>query len=654
MVGNADRRWRSPRREERTEGQRLLRRFSASRLVALLLFAALTVQLVHLQLLKGDDYRRRAESNRLAVEALIPARGILSDRNGQPLVANEPEFSAVVVPADLPSQQRRQVIFELGAILGVPPGQIDRRLRDAAEAEDYNPFVPILVKQDLSEEEALVLREAQPRLPGARLQVNSTRRYLAGQPMAQILGYVGAISPEELKALQDEGYQLDDRIGRSGIERVYERLLRGDPGRQLVERNAAGVELGVFDEEPPEDGMTIILAIDLALQQRATQAVQAAMAEEGAIVGAAVVLDVRTGEVLALVSEPSYDNNAFSEGITEAQYAALERNPGRPLINHAIGDQFAPGSAFKVVTALAALQEGVAGPGTTISSSGRLLIHNENNPEQVIATFRDAARGTFAFYEGVARSSNIYFACLAIGGFELVEPRCPLEEGLGPARLATYARALGLGQPTGIELPGELPGLVPEPDAEGSLDQWYSDNVRAAEKWRLGSTLNFAIGQEVVEATPIQMAVLTAAIANGGRLLQPRVVREIRDAQGSVVVPFQTVVRGQLPIDPENLAALREGMRQAVEYGTATRAQVRGHTVAGKTGTPEVGTVRDRDGKLRTHSWFLGFAPFEAPQIAVVVYIQAGSGSGTAAPVAQEILDFYFRRTATVQVGGVR
>jgi penicillin-binding protein 2 len=333
-------------------------------------------------------------------------------------------------------------------------------------------------------------------------------------------------------------------------------------------------------------------------------------------------MDVHTGEILAMVSLPSYDNNRLSETLSQEELDALTSAPGKPLVNHAIAEMYPPGSTFKTITGLAALQEGVATTSTTIVSRGYITVPNQYD-SSVVYVFRDwAALGPLDFYGGIAMSSDVYFYYMAGGkqdeGFQ----------GLGEERLARYARSFGLGEPTGVDLPGqESAGLVPDA-------KWKEQTF--GEMWYVGDTYNFGIGQGYLTVTPLQLLDAIGAIANDGELLRPLLVKEIRDSHGNVVTTFQKEVRRRLPVDQEYLAVMREAMRQSVSKGVASSAQVPGLAVAGKTGTAEFG-----DG---THGWFVGFAPYDNPEIAVVVFVQRGGGFQNAAPAAARIFDYYFHQ----------
>jgi penicillin-binding protein 2 len=626
------RRWRSRRREVPNEAEAFHNKLFYLRLLILALFAVLTLQLVRMQIFQEKAYSQRAETNRLRTLPVVPSRGLIYDRFGTPLVENVPSFSAAVVPADLPREEQDRVLAELEPLLQVPAADMAKDIE--AHRTSNDPFTPLVLKRDLSEEAAFTLREMQSRLPGVEVLVEPVRRYSSGSLMAHILGYVGPIDASEYPELKSKGYQLNDRVGKSGVEMTYESLLRGTVGQKQVEIDASGREIQTLNETPARPGLSLVLTVDLDLQQKVTEILQQAMAN-GSRNAAAVVLDVHTGEVLAMVSLPSYDDNLFSSSLTDQQLQTLLDDPGRPLLNHVISEMYPPGSIFKQVTGVAALQEGVATPSTTITSYGYITVPNQYDPS-IRYVFRDwAALGTLNFYSGVAMSSDVYFYYLAGGYYENGRE---VFRGLGVDNLARYARLFGLGSASGIDLPGESPGLVPDP-------AWKEKTVH--EPWVTGDTYNMGIGQGYVAVTPLQMSLVTAAIANGGDVLVPRVVKDVVDTKGNVVVPFQRTVREHLPVDPSNLSVFREGMRQAVSWGTAKNASVSGVQVAGKTGTAEFGEPL-ADGSHETHAWFSGFAPFQDPQVAVVVFLDKGNGAIDAAPTAARILDYYFHRQVSV------
>jgi penicillin-binding protein 2 len=625
-----DRRWRWRKPTRREDAYTPGRKFFLLHILVVLLFGILTIQLVRMQVFEGDDYQARAENNRLRELQVLPMRGLIYDRNGRPLVENVASYSAVIVPADLPVKDEGAVFARLGSLLGIPAEQIAQRVRE--KRQDGNPYEPMVIKDELDRDTALILKELTPYLPGVDLQVEARRNYLTGELTANLLGYVGRISPEEYTAQEDKGYVFNDQLGKTGIELVYEDILRGKPGKELAEVDAGGHQQDVLDSRASQPGQSVALTIDLELQRKTADILREFMgASDNA---AAVVMDVHTGEILAMVSLPTYDNNLFSKTLSQEELDALLSDPAKPLVNHAVAEMYPPGSTFKTITGLAALQEGVATPSTTIIDHGYITVPNQYDPS-IVYVFRDwAALGPLDFYGGIAMSSDVYFYYMAGGkqdeGFQ----------GLGEERLARYARAFGLGERTGVDLVGEESvGLVPDA-------KWKEQTV--GEMWYVGDTYNFGIGQGYLSVTPLQLLDAIAAIANDGELLRPRLVKEILDSHGNVVTTFAKEIRRRLPVNQEYLAVMREAMRQSVSKGVASTAQVAGLSVAGKTGSAEFGPAR-ADGSHDTHAWFVGFAPYENPEIAVVVFVERGSGFTNAAPAAGRIFDYYFHQRYVAQ-----
>lgn len=688
--------------DSRSTRRRLgINKLLALRIAIFILFAVLLLQLANLQLIKGDDYQTRAANNSVAIVTLPAERGIITDRSGVRLVSNIPAYDAIAIPGRIRDEERREIIFELEQLLNVPAERLDRLI---SEGEDEALFAPVILKENLTRDEALLLRELEPEMRGIELEIAANRRYsssedVSGQLLAPVVGYIGPISEEEYGTEEFEEYGLGDRLGRAGVELTYESYLRGEDGRKLIEQDALGRQLRLVDQQDPVPGDRVVLALDYPLQNATAAALKQAMEDTRAPIGAAVAIDVRTGEVLSLVSLPSYDANIFTEGVTETQFDMLRQDTrGRPLVNHVVSDFFPPGSVFKVITGAAALEFGSITPETSVNSAGYLEVRNETNPDES-QRFNDTAQGTFQFPLGLGASSNVFFYCLLAAGQPgsgNFNPGCGPDEfeGAGPANVARMAERFGLGAPSGIDLPEEASGLIPPGDAESfaraGLDPalWQEDpanpdddigNTNIAdgpltnlsawfeqvsgfenEPWFLGSSLQFAIGQNVVTTTPLQMALVAAAIANGGNLLEPRMVHDIVDPEGNSrefsfdsqgrPVPFgEAIIRANLGLDPTTLQNLREGMRQAVvsPYGTATLSAIGGVEVAGKTGSPQVEEV-DQTGDLLTHAWFIGFAPFEDPEIAIAVYVQGGTGGETAAPVARAMFEAWFNRVSVM------
>ena len=608
---------------------------------AVLLLAALAVQLARVQLAEPPGAPPPlARGERVRSLPVEPRRGLIVDRNGVAVARNAPQFSLAIVPGELPdgAAARLAALRAVERESGVPYAAIERALSGGLAAID--PFAPLTLRRGFAREAAAELRAALAGVPGVRVRAGPVRTYGGGDLLAHVLGYVGPIAAGEAEAWLGAGYPLDARVGRAGVEYAYESELRGGAGERLVIADAAGRELRSLGERPARTGADLVLSIDLRLQRAAAAALErgiergleAALALEvrhaGALerAGAAVVMDARDGELLALATYPSYDANVFSARAGGAGVEALLGDGSRPLIHRAFMEAPAPGSVFKPLVGAAALQEGVAAPDTRITSTGAIGVRSPYDPGAV-HIFRDwAPHGTLDFYGGLARSSDVYYYYLA-GGYE--EDGGRVFPGLGADRLARYARAFGLGTPTGIDLPGEAAGLVPDREwKEGAY----------GEPWVLGDTYNLGIGQGFLTVTPLQMAVATAALANGGEVLAPRAVRAVRDGEG--LRPTAREVLGAVPVDGEHLAVVREALRRAADppLGTARRGEPEGLEIGGKTGTAEFGPPHP-DGEFDSHGWFVSFAPWDDPRIVVVVYLRHGVGALHAAPVAREIYE---------------
>ncbi len=619
----------------------------AGRLVLLAVVAAMVItvlffQLARMQLVEPEPLAPRLDGRVLRTEDVDAPRGLILDRDGNTLVRNVPELALVLIPGDVPRipAVETTVLRAIESELGIPYAALEVLLARGREAPDA--FAPLTILSGIEELEAIRLRAALADVPGVAVQMRTVRVYGGGELYGRILGHVGPLPREEVEAYLEAGYALDARVGLSGVELEHEEALRGRLGRRLVAATPAGRVLEVLAEQPPTAGVDLVLTIDPGLQRATIDALAAAVdlalpepqpgepADRPApqAVGAAVVLDVRTGDLLALASFPTVNAGIFSGGgIDAGAFAALLEDERRPLVDRSFAEVNAPGSIFKPIVGVAALEEGVATPETRIVSTGSITVPDEYDPE-VSYTFRDwTVHGSLDFTAGLARSSDVYYYYLA-GGYE--EEGGTVFEGLGAHGVASYARAFGLGSPTGVDLPGEAAGIVPDPT-------WKSETV--GEPWFLGDTYTFGIGQGYLAVTPLQMAVAAAALANGGDVLVPRVVGATRSDEGVRALP--PTVASQIPAGPGAMAVVADALRIAADPGgTAVDGEPEGMTIAGKTGTAEFGIAR-ADGSYDTHAWYLGWAPYEEPEIAIVVYLEHGIGSRNAAPVAREILEAY-------------
>ncbi|MFA7250195.1 MAG: penicillin-binding protein 2 [Dehalococcoidia bacterium] len=613
-------------------------------LAALAISAILIMQALRLQVLDPVV----PASARGGIPRVIPVeapRGLITDRNGVVLARNTPRYRVALVPGDLPTgdEPRRAALMRIARSLRIAYSTVEQAATTGLATVD--PFAPVALRQGLTNEEAVMVRAALAGVPGTRVEVAPSREYERTGALAHVLGYVGALPSERATALLAGGYTLNSRVGLAGVETQYEQALRGTPGRRLVLSDPQGRELSPLGEEAPTPGANVVLSIDLGLQRAAEAAVARGIQNGLSILkptgqarakplpaGAAVVLDVRTGEVLAMVSQPTYDPNVFERGTSDA-VSALFTDPARPMIDRSYMEVHAPGSVFKPLVAMAALEDGIVTPQTRIFAGGSLTVRSQYDPN-VVYVFGDwAVHGSVDMNRAIARSSDVYFYELAGGYWENGRETF---RGLGADRLASWARTAGFGRPTGIDLPGEASGLVPD-------SRWKRDVI--GEDWLLGDTYTFGIGQGYLTASLMQMAALAAGVANQGEVPVPRVVRGIE--RNGVFTPTPALVGSHIPVSPEHLAVVRGGMESAAgdADGTAGTGVPHGVKIGGKTGTAEFGQPYP-DGSFDTHGWFIAFAPVERPQIAVAVYLEYGVGQTHAGPVAKEILDAYFTHPA--------
>lgn len=610
------------------------------RLAVLGLFLVLGIRLAQMQIVDGASYAERSRENHIVQKNILPTRGLILDRNGEPLVQNVGVYSATILPETLPQsdEDRYKVYLRLQQLINVSPLEVSARVKEAEEAgRDY---IAIKIADNLTKEQALALDEASVEMPGVSLQVTPGRDYVAGEEFSHILGYIGPQFAEDAERLKDEDYQLNEPIGKDGLEARYEADLRGQVGYTAVEQDAAGRQIAALQSKDPVPGNSLKLAIDAGLQRYTAELLQDSMSFNNggwgdATVAAAVVMDPVTGEVLAMVSVPTFDNNIYSQIRNRGQeYDALVSDKRDILLNKAMSAA-APGSTFKLVTASAGLEEGNVTPNTTRNIPKTLEFKGENGEIYPLEDWR--AHGPIDLYNAIAWSSNIYMFEIAGG---LPQERIP---GLGKdpetsaVILADWARNFGFGQPTGIDLYGEASGTIPTPDWKRRIYAGPEFNPEDRE-WFISDTYFSAIGQGNVLATPLQVTRMTAAIANGGKLVTPHIVNEVISPDGKTVRTIETKYQ-EVGLKPSTIDVVRQGMLGSVQYGAGALAAIPNAQVAGKTGTAE---FFKPTGELSQHAWFTGFAPYNNPEVVVTVYFDIGVGGDKAAPVAGKILKYYF------------
>lgn len=565
-----------------------------------------------LQVLDHDEYATRSEANRIKPRPVVPGRGAIYDRNGVLLAENVPAFRLDVTPDKAGDPKR--LIAELGEIIALAPEDIERfeESRKAARG-----FRPITLKLRVSEEEMARFAVDRWRFPGVELVPYLTRRYPYGELFAHIIGYVGRIDEKDLEVL-GEGNAALTHIGKTGLERYYDEALRGKVGYEKVETNVEGRALRVVGRVPAVAGTDLRLSVDLKLQQ-------ALVAAFGEHEGSAIAMDPRTGEILAMVSLPGYDPNLFVNGISSKDFKALNENPSRPQFNRLVLGGVAPGSTLKPLIALAGLDSGLRRPEDKVLSTGMFYLPGTSRG------WGDAHRGGHGWTDlrkSIAQSVNTYYYRLALD--------------LGIERFDDYMTRYGFGQPTGIDLTGEIGGILPSPA--------YKARSRK-ERWYPGDTVNISIGQGDWKVTPLQLVRAIAGIADGN-LRQPHLVRDQRTGFDAAWTPLPVATPVPISPTPANVQVVREGMMATMQPGGTGASMARGapYLMAGKTGTAQVisrrGTAAVNPKSLPMHlrhrSLFVGFAPADAPAIAIAVAVEGGGyGGTTAAPIARKILDAF-------------
>ena len=569
-------------------------------IISVLVIAVLIGRAAYLQIYQGEYYAGLADGNRIRIVPSMAPRGTFYDRNGELLVTNRPGFSVSLLPLTAPISD--DVIDRLSDLLKVPTDEIKTKIAG------HSGFNPIRIKTDVTPDIVSIIEEQKSQYPGVVIEVTPIRDYILKQEGAHTFGYVSEINDTELEKMKDEGYKSGDIIGKFGLEKVYDKELRGENGGQQVEVDVSGKPVQILGRKEPVPGDDLELTIDINLQQAAEKAVEEQLTQIGAHAAAAVVMNPQTGEILAMVSRPAFDPNLFAHGISSKDWNQLNNNPYHPMDNKTITGEYPPGSTFKIVTGTAALTEGVVTPDEQIFDSGHHWIIPKGNAD-------GEALGWLNFRTALAHSDNVYF-------YEM-------GNRLGIDRLEKYARMFGLGAKTGIDLPYEATGLV--------ANRRYKEKNFDDGEWYLSETFDAAIGQGFNLVTPLQAAMVMGEIAADGKRYKPHVVNRIIAPDGSVVKDFQPELLSQLDVPEEDIKLVQDGLHDVTKYGTAA-SSFRGFTVdiAGKTGTAENSQGRD-------HGWFVAYGPFDNPNIVVAVIVENGGyGSQSAVPIGRKILEAAF------------
>jgi len=656
------------------------------------IFGYYTFRLFDLQVIQGPDYLAQADENRATSISTQAERGIIYDRNGVVLARNVAAYNVVITPANLPSDvgATQKVYRELSSLIDIPvnEGNTDDQTVKVFKPCDNDlgitqivyigdslaPYDPVRIKCNIDQKTALIIQEKAPDWPGVGIEIEPIREYPTGWLSSEVIGFLGPIPAVLEEELSAQGFVSGrDKYGYAGIEAWFQNLLAGKNGKRLVEVDVAGKELRDLEEPTPaEPGKNLRLTIDIRLQSAAKAALigeinfwntyfNTVRSQNGVV----IAINPKTGEILALVSYPTFENNRMARVIPAYYYEQLTRDPNRPLFNHAVSAEHPPGSVFKMSTAIGALNEKVVSPNDQLEDRGKLTITEKFTPndpgsERDYVCWNEAGHGMVDFLHGVAWSCDVYFYKIG-GGYQ-----DEVKEGLGIWKLAEYAKALGYGAVTGIELPGEADGLIPDPT-------WKRVNV--GENWSTGDTYIASMGQGYILSTPLQVLVSFATLANDGKYMRPTLLREVLDSQGNVEQPFNPEMKWDITKDPkiavydENLFTTgeykvvepwvvdlaKQGMRMVTQSGGTADIPFTGETIpsAGKTGTAEycdnVAQSKNlcQPGNWPTHSWYVGYAPYDDPEIAVVAFVyNGGEGASVSGPIVRQVLDAYFELKA--------
>ena len=586
-------------------------------ILVIFVFICLSMRIWYLQILKWQYLTGLSENNRVRMVSLPAYRGTIKDRNGETLVSIRPSFNLYITPEDA---------GDSGSSLDLLAKKIKfKRGKLKKSIGREKSFKDILIKTDISREEVAFIEENNMRLPGIKIKAEPLRNYVYKDLMSHTLGYLGEISKSKLKNTNNLFYSQGDFVGKNGLENIFESTLRGKKGHKEVEVDVSGRELKTIRRLPSDSGNNLILTLDVKVQAELEKAMTST--PEKIVNGSAVVIKVQTGEILAIASKPTFDPNEFAEGITSGSWRKLINDEMHPLQNRSIHSQYPPGSTYKIAVAYAALEEGVIDPETTIYCPGHFKLGRGR-----YRCWKKSGHGAMNLHDALVQSCDVYFYTLG--------------HRMGIDTLARYAKKFGFGTPAGIGLSREKSGLVPS-------TQWKLKNRKKA--WLLGETISASIGQGYNLVTPLQQANMMAAVANGGMLLKPYIVNRIEEPGGTTIKEFFPEIRGKIAGSSENLEVIRKALRDVVNgvRGTGKRSRLKNIIVSGKTGTVQVVRMKSNEElekedevpyKYRDHAWFVAFAPYEKPEIAVAVLVEhGGHGGTTAAPIAKKVFKKYFQ-----------
>ncbi len=600
------------------DGHWYRRRLFGLMIIVLIAFGLLAARLFYLQIYLGDYYYNLSKNNCVRMQRVNAVRGLILDRSGKLLVENSPSFDLTVIPSDA-----KPIDATINKLIQYVPEFADEIQKTIQKKSMGYGYQPVLLKRDIGRDALARISAHQFDLPGIVIEANARRNYIYPGLAAHLIGYLGEINVDEINRNLYPDKRSGDVTGRSGVEKSFDSYLSGVSGGRIVQVNARGQMVEVLDTVPPVSGDSLFLTIDYALQHTADTLLQGK-------VGVAIAMDPATGEILAMANSPTFDQNDFIGGISTGKWKVLMSNPDRPMLNRAIQGEYPPASTYKVVTAMAALGEGIIGQDITFFCSG-----SYNYGGRDYGCWRKQGHGRVDVVSALAQSCDVFFY------------NCGIR--LGVDRLARYAAKCGLGAQTGIEMDNEADGLIP-------TAAWKKKRIGTP--WQGGENLSIAIGQGYNLVTPLQLLVMFSAVANGGTLLKPEIVKSVNTVEGDAVITGAPEIRGKLPVDRHSLELIRQGLLQAVNIpqGTAhgyvfdSRLQI-----SGKTGTAQVvSRAMEKEGPnkggrniYKSHAWFVGYAPSEHPKIAVCVLVEHGEhGASGAGPVAKEMIVSYLKGMA--------
>jgi len=581
-----------------------------SKRILIFFIIVLLIRLWDLQIMRGSEMRTLSEQNRIRVKKIVAPRGVIYDRNGKILAETRPSFNIYIIPEDI--KDFNQTVDGLAQLMNMERDEIIEKLKAAS---NMPPSFPVKIKSDVTMDDVAKVEAHRVYLPGVQIQIEPKRYYNYGKTFAHLIGYVSEISDEELKKKEYKNYFPGDFIGRYGLERSYESYLRGIDGEKRVEVDAMGREIRTLDVKEPIPGNNLYLNVDLEVQEVIDKALENKR-------GGSVVIDTKTGGVIALVSRPAFDPNKFTSGITKEEWQKIALDTRHPLQNRVIQGRYPPGSTFKILLALKGLEEGLINEKTSFLCRGGMPYGG-----RVFKCWKKGGHGAVSIHRAIVESCDVFFYNLGLK--------------LGVDKIHEMADIIGLGRKTGIDLPGEKDGLVPS-------TQWKQRVYKTP--WYEGETLSVAIGQGAVWLTPIQLVQLASIVANDGVNYKPKIVKKIVSPEGKTIKTFEPELNANLKFKKDTLRIVKDSMKGVVNEGsgTAYSSRIQHVSMSGKTGTAQ--SVGERGKNLGDHAWFIAFAPSEDPSIAISVLVEyGGHGSSAAAPVAKVVTETMFKEKKEIK-----